>query len=292
MSSENRFQGFGLGFLGILCFSFTLPATRLAVASFDPMVVGLGRAVVAACVAVTVLYVRRQPWPARAQWKGLACVAIGIVAAFSILTAWAMRRVPASHGAIVLAILPMSTALLATLRSKDRPSWVFWCCSAVGSATVLSYALVQGGGKLHPADLALLSAALLGAVGYAEGGRLARELGGWQVISWALVLAFPFVVGPVIFEVWKHGLSGTPSAWFGLCYVCFISMYLSFFAWYRALAVGGIARVSQIQLLQPFMTLAYSALLLGEKLGIGIIVCALIVATSIFIGKNSAPQRS
>ena len=136
------------------------------------------------------------------------------------------------------------------------------------------------------------ASAALGAIGYAEGGRLARALGGWQVISWALVLSFPFLVGPVVFAVGKYGLSGPASAWFGLFYVCFVSMYLGFFAWYRALAVGGIARVSQIQLLQPFLTLTYSALLLGEKIGAGAVVCAAIVATCVFVGKNSVRKRS
>jgi drug/metabolite transporter (DMT)-like permease len=290
-ASKTGFDGFGLGFLGILCFSCTLPATRVAVASFDPMVVGFGRAVVAACVAAPVLFFTKQSWPSKAQWRGLAWVSIGIVAGFSILTAYAMRRVPASHGAVVLGILPMLTAVVATLQSKERPSLIFWCASAVGSGTVITYALSRGAGGFQAADMALIAAAILGAFGYAEGGRLARQMGGWQVISWGVVLAFPFLIGPVGYAIWKHGLSGPPSAWFGLGYVCFVSMYLSFFAWYRALAKGGIARVSQIQLLQPFLTLSISGLLLGEKLGLGAFVCAAIVATSILVGKNAASKR-
>jgi drug/metabolite transporter (DMT)-like permease len=279
--------GMAYGLLGVLGFSLTLPATRLAVASIDPLVVGLGRSLVAACLAAPVLFLTRQPKPAQVHLRGLALVILGVIIGFPVLSAWAMRIVPASHGAVVLGLLPLATALAGALRAHERPSLTFWCASAVGSFTVVGFALATGGGSFHPADLALLGAVALAALGYAEGGRLARELGGWQVICWALVFAAPLLVIPVAFRIWQHGLAATPSAWGGFAYVSVVSMFLGFFAWFHGLAVGGVARVSQLQLLQPFFTLAAAAMFLGERFGFGAIICAVMVALSIFVGRRS-----
>ncbi|HXH02519.1 MAG TPA: DMT family transporter [Candidatus Competibacteraceae bacterium] len=255
-------RGLLYGLLGVAGFSVTLPATRLAVAELPPLFVGLGRALLAAALAALLLALLRPPRPTARQWRGLVIVAAGVILGFPLLSAWAMQWLPANHGAVWNGLLPLATALAAMLRAGERPAAAFWRYSVLGSAIVVGYALGSGDGRLHPADLLMLGAVAAAALGYAEGGRLARELGGWQVICWALLLAAPFLAVPV---AW-HWPAGTASwaAWAGFAYVGVVSMFLAFFAWYRGLALGGIARVGQVQLLQPFLTFLASALLLGE----------------------------
>ena len=210
-----------------------------------------------------------------------------VIMGFPLLTAWAMRLVPASHGAVVLGLLPLATAIAGSIRAHERPSPAFWYASVFGSSAVVAYALSIGGGSFQLADLALLGAVILAALGYAEGARLARELGGWQVICWALLLSVPFLSGPVGFAIWQHGLAASLSSWVGFTYVSLISMFLAFFAWYHGLAVGGVARVSQLQLLQPFLTLGFAALFLGEHFGLGAVLSAAVVALSILVSRRS-----
>lgn len=266
----------------------TLPATRLAVASFHPLFVGLGRELVAACLAAPLLYFTRQPRPTRTQLRSLGLVVLGVIIGFPTLSAWAMHRVDASHGAVVLGLLPTATAIAGFLRAHERPSAGFWCASAVGSCIVVGFALHAGGGSFRSADLALLGSVVCAALGYAEGGRLGREMGGWQVICWALVLGVPLLLPVVAWVTWHHGLAATPAAWAGFGYVSLVSAFLGFFAWYHGLAIGGVARVGQLQLLQPFFTLAFAAAFLGERFGLGAILCATLVTLSIFIGRKSA----
>lgn len=204
--------GLGYGFLGVLGFSLTLPATRAAVTDLDPNMVGLGRAVVAAFLAMTVLWTTHQPVPARRHWRSLAIVAAGVVVGFPLLSAWAMQQLPAAHGAVVLGLMPLATAVAGTLRAGERPSLSFWVASIAGSATVIIFAIVSGAGQMQSADVALLGAGIAAAIGYAEGGRLAQIMGGWQVISWALVLAAPFLAFPVAIAVLQHGLTASPTA--------------------------------------------------------------------------------
>jgi len=284
---DRSIEGMVYGFLGVLGFSFTLPATRLAVASFDPVIVGLGRALIAACFAAPLLLLTRQKRPSASQWRSIAIVIAGVIIGFPMLTAWAMRLVPAAHGAVVLGLLPLATAIAGVLRAHEHPSIGFWLASATGSFAVVAFALASGGGSIHSADIALLGAVVLAALGYAEGARIARELGGWQVICWALVAAAPILLVPVGLAIRAHGLEARSSSWFGLAYVSMISMFLAFFAWYHGLAIGGVARVSQLQLLQPFLTLAFSALFLGERFGLGAMACAGLVALSIFVSRRS-----
>ncbi len=280
-------RGFGWGLLGVLAFSITLPATRVAVASFDPLFVGLGRELVAACLAAPLLYFTRQPRPTAAQLRNLGLVVLGLVIGFPTLSAWAMHRVDASHGAVVLGVLPLATAIAGFLRAHERPSFGFWCASAVGSGAVVVFALAAGDGHFRSADWALLGAVILTALGYAEGGRLSRDMGAWQVICWAVVLGLPLVAPAVGYLIWRDGLAATPAAWGGFAYVGIVSAFLAFFAWYRGLAIGGIARVGQIQLLQPFFTLAFAAAFLGERFGLGALLAATLVALSIFIGRKT-----
>jgi drug/metabolite transporter (DMT)-like permease len=257
-------EGLIFGLLGVSCFSLTLPATRIAVADLDPTIVGLGRAIIAAALALAVLLARRQPLPPPALWPRLGVVALGVVVGFPWLSAWAMDRVPAIHGAVLTGLLPLSTAAFAALLAGERPSPLFWLATAAGSAVVVGFALLSGGGGLELADLALLAAVAAAGLGYAEGARLARRLGAWAVICWALLLSAPVLIVPVGLEIAAHGVAAHAASWLGFAYVSVVSMFLGFFAWYRGLAKGGIARVGQLQLLQPFLTILAAALLLGE----------------------------
>ena len=287
-SPADRRRGLLYGLLGVACFSLTLPATRIAVTGLDPVFVGLGRAVVAALLAAVALMATRSPWPGRALLPRIAIVAGGVIVGFPLFTALAMRHVPASHGAIVIGVLPLATALAGAWLAHERPAPAFWLCSVAGSAVVVTFALWRGGGTLQLADLLLLAAVAAAAIGYAEGGRLARTLGGWQVISWALVLAAPLVLLPTLWVVDARIVSAAPAAWAGFAYVSVVSMFLGFFAWYRGLALGGIAVVGQTQLLQPFLTLFASALLLGEALDAATFVAAGLVVVAIALARRFA----
>lgn len=283
--------GFAYGLLGVLIFSLTLPATRLAVKDLDATVVGLGRAVVAAVLAAILLKVTRQPRPGRRHFPSLLIIALGVIVGFPLLSAWAMRSLPAAHGAIILGVLPLATATVGVLRTGDRPSRAFWFYSGLGSLIVIGFAILAGGGSLHRADLALLGAVVAAAIGYAEGGRLSRELGGWQVICWALVLVAPFLAIPIALTIGQHGLQASPQSWLGFGYVSVFSMFLGFFAWYHGLAIGGVARVSQVQLLQPFLTLFAAAGLLHEPVTSLTIGTALIVVIVVALGRNAPIVR-
>lgn len=288
---DDQTLGLGYGFLGVLCFSLTLPATRAAVADLDPYIVGLGRAIVAGSLAIALLWVTRQPIPNRQQWKSLAVVAGGVIVGFPLLSTMAMQQLPASHAAVVNGILPLATAIAATIRVGERPSFRFWIASLVGSATVILFAVISGAGHIQNADILLIIAGVAAAFGYAEGGRLAQFMGGWQTICWALVLAAPFLILPTAIAVWQHGLTASPTAWLGFGYVSIISQFLAFFAWYQGLAKGGVARVGQVQLLQPFLTIFASALLLGEKITHITVVAAVVVVATVALGKSATVKR-
>ncbi len=284
--------GLFYGFLGVLSFSLTLPATRVAVVDLNPTVVGLGRGVIAGVMAAIALYATRQPLPSRRQWRSLAIVALGVVLGFPLLSAWAMQQLPAAHGAVVLGLLPLATAIAGVLRAGDRPSLGFWLASVVGSATVVSFGLWSGGGHLETAHSILFASVVVAAMGYAEGGRLAKTLGGWQVISWALVLAAPLEIIPTAIAIAQHGLAASPTAWIGFAYVCCISQFVGFFAWYHGLAIGGVARVGQVQLLQPFLTILASALLLGETITPVTLGAASLVIASVALGRRATVQKA
>lgn len=279
------------GIVGVFCFSLTLPATRAAVADIDPTIIGLGRALVASVLALLFLLFRRQPVPSRAQFKGLFIVAAGVVVGFPLLSAWAIQQVPSTHGAIVLGLLPLATAIAGALRGGERPSRAFWVASFAGSALVIAFAVVSGGGQAHIADIALVAAVIAAAWGYAEGARLARELSGAQVICWALLISAPFLLLPVGWAIYEHGLSASPAAWLGFAYVSIVSMFLGFLAWYHGMALGGIARVGQLQLLQPFLTIFASALLLGEKVTPVTIGFATAIVACVALGRKAVVSR-
>jgi drug/metabolite transporter (DMT)-like permease len=269
--------GLLLGALGVLGFSFSLPATRLAVADLDPWLVAFGRAVVAGMLSAVLLVATRAPRPTPAQWRSLVLVAVGVVVGFPLFTSLALHELPASHGAVVVGMLPAATAVAAVLRAGERPTAAFWAASGAGLAAVLAFALSRGGGGLGVADLELLAAVLLCALGYAEGGRLSRDLGGARTICWALVLSLPvtLVVAGVAWA--QTGAHAGTTAWLGFAYVSLVSMFLGFFAWYAGLARGGVAKIGQVQLAQPVLSLAWAALILGESVGPATIAAAVVV---------------
>lgn len=276
--------GLLLGLCGVAGFSVTLPATRLAVAHLDPTLVGLGRSLIAGILAAALLWMTRQPLPSRAQLKGLALAAAGVIVGFPLLSSWAMQSLPASHGAILVAILPLFTAVAGTLRGGDRPSIGFWLASLAGTGVVAAFVVFNGAGGWQGADAVLVLASLAAALGYAEGGRLARAMGGWQVICWSLVIAAPFLLPPVAFSLLRHGAEAPLQSWLGFGYVSVVSQLMAFVLWYQGLALGGVVRVSQVQLLQPFLTLGVAALLLGEAVTPAMIGFALAVAATVAVG--------
>ncbi|MFJ2988890.1 DMT family transporter [Collimonas sp. NPDC087041] len=289
MTDESK--GMWLGAVGVAIFSLTLPFTRMAVADLNPVFVAFGRAVVAALCAIILLWKLKASRPTLAQWKALAVTALGVVVGFPLFSSVAMRYVPASHGAIVLGILPLATAVFGALRFGERPSLGFWLAALLGSAIVIVFAMSQGGGGLQLADLALLAAVVAAAMGYAEGGRLSQTMGGQQVICWALVLALPILLPITVWLGWHYGINASPKAWFGFAYVSLFSMFIGFFFWYKGLALGGIARVGQVQLLQPFLSLLGAALLLGEILQASNMLFALAVLVVVGFGRKMAVRR-
>jgi len=274
-------MGLVLGLAGVLAFSFTLPLTRLAAPELGGAFVGMGRAFVAALLALGVLLVRREPIPHRATWKGLVLVAMGTVFGFGLFSSIAMQTVPAAHGIVVVGLLPAATAVMAVLRAGERPGLPFWIACAVGLVSVLIFAGAQGAGSLQVGDLWLLGAVVLAALGYAEGAVLSRELGGWRVVSWALVFSLPVLVVVVTVMTWRNGFpDGSATAWWCFAYLALFSMYLGFFPWLAGLAMGGVARVGQMQLVQPVFSLVWASLLIGEHISLGTALAGTLVIAS------------
>jgi drug/metabolite transporter (DMT)-like permease len=260
-----------------------VPFTKIAVAGLSPLFIGSGRAVVAAILAAAALALTRQRLPRSVHWGRLALVAGGVVVGFPLLTSFALTATPASHGAVVIALLPAATAMAAVLRGREGPPTAFWLVTGVGALAAIGFASMQSGGfgQLHWADVLLLGAVVAAAIGYAEGGRLARELGAWQTVSWALVLASPLMVFLAAVSVAQQPPSASPVQWAAFAYLGVISMFLGFLAWYRGLAIGPMAQVSQVQLVQPVLSICWAGLLLGEALtwttivgGVAVMLCA------------------
>lgn len=285
--SQKELTGFGYGFLGVLIFSLTLPATRIAVSGFDPVFVGLGRAIVAAGLSLILLVVTRQPIPPLRFLPNFCIVVAGVVIGFPLLSAIAMRDAPASYGAVITGLLPLSTALCGVWRAGERPSLTFWIFAGLGSVLVIGFALLSGGGSIRLVDLALLGAVAAAGLGYAEGAVLSRIFGSWQVICWSLILSTPLLLPIVLQHVPSNFSSVSTSAVLGFLYVSLFSMFLGFFAWYRGLSLGGVARIGQVQLLQPFLTILASAILLGEHLTIGTLSFAAGVIICVALGRRT-----
>jgi drug/metabolite transporter (DMT)-like permease len=271
-------DGWGSGLLGVVIFSGSLPATRVAVAGFSPVFLTAARAVIAALLGVAFLVRLRQQRPGSRDLMSLAIVAVGVVIGFPLLTALALRHITSAHSIVFIGLLPFATAIFGVVRGGERPKPLFWLFSCLGSATVVAFALSGRGSVSLTGDLLMIAAVILCGLGYAEGAKLSRRLGGWQVISWALLLAAPLMLLVAILTVpstWE-GI-GVP-AWLGLAYVSIFSMLIGFVFWYRGLALGGIASVGQLQLLQPFFGLALAGLLLHEP-----VVWTMIAATGLVV---------
>lgn len=277
---KNVLSGWLNGLLGVVIFSGSLPATRIAVQDFDPFFLTFARASLAGGLALMLILGLKEKRPPAARIVPLMMVSLGVVVGFPLLTALALQHVTAAHSIVFLGLLPLMTAIFAVLRGKERPARAFWIFSVLGSLLVVGFALSQGAALSLRGDLLMLAAVIVCGLGYAEGAALTRETGGWQVISWALILALPFMVlaSLLTMPVSFRGI-GVP-AWSALGYVSLFSMLIGFIFWYKGLAQGGIAAVGQLQLLQPFLGLALSATLLHERVSplmmlitLGVILC-------------------
>lgn len=280
--------GSWLGLLGVLAFSGTFPATRLADPAFGPLVVTLGRAVIGASLALLVLAARGEPLAPPCCRLRLAVVALGVVVGFPLLTSVALTHVGSGHAAVVVGLLPAATAGMAVVRAGERPGPRYWLALAGGLVAVLAFTASQGAGRPSGADLLVLLAVLLGGLGYAEGAVLARRFGGWRVVCWSLVLALPLMAPALVAAaaLWPPERVDA-RALAGLGYVGVVSTLLGFFVWYQGLARGGVARVGRLQLAQPVLTLGWSALLLGEHVGVAAVVTAAVVLLAVWLGRDS-----
>lgn len=274
---ERTTVGWGSGLLGVVIFSGSLPATRAAVADFTPIFLTSARAAIAALLGALCLVLLRERPPGRADVVPLVIVAAGVVVGFPLLTALALQHITASHSIVFIGLLPLSTAIFGVLRGGERPKPAFWLFSILGAATVAGFALSMSGGGSLAGDLLMIAAVLVCGLGYAEGAALSRRLGGWQVISWALLLSLP-VMALLTLLTLPDSWSGVGApAWIGLAYVSIFSMLVGFIFWYRGLALGGIAGVGQLQLLQPFFSFVLAAVLLHEAVAWPMIASAAIV---------------
>jgi drug/metabolite transporter (DMT)-like permease len=290
MKQSQEWQGMLLGFLGVAAFGLTLPVTRTIVPYMDPLFIGFGRATVAAVVAAFLLWQQKVPLPDSKQCMQLVAVSLGVVIGFPVLSSVAMQTVHASHGAVVLGLLPLATALVAVFVSHEKPSIGFWLMSILGSAVVVRFVLGGVETQISIGDIALLAAVFCAAVGYAVGGTLSRTLGGWQVICWALVFASPFTLIPAIW--YMPEIQSVPqAAWMGFLYLALVSQLFGFFLWNKGLAMGGVARVSQLQLLQVFITLFVAYIFLNEPLSTRTWLYGLGVVAIVGIGKSMPVAR-
>jgi drug/metabolite transporter (DMT)-like permease len=279
-------DGLLMGSLGMLAFSGALPATRLAVPVFGPTLITSARIEVAALLgAITLLVIGRTRAAERRHWLGILWMGFGLAVAYPFFVALALEQAPAAHGAVVTGVAPAVTAAVAVFRLGERPPKRFWIACIVGIAAVLVFAMEQGGGRVSPADLWLLAAMLSVGVAYVEGGRVSRELGATATLCWAMIAVAPFAALPLALSLWRHDWEQATSgpAWAGLAYACVISMFFGSLAWYRGLAAGGVARIGQLNMIQPLLTLLWSALLLGERVTGVAIACAIVVFASMTI---------
>lgn len=281
-TNSGQKSGWLSGLTGVIIFSGSLPATRIAVQEIAPFFLTFLRASVAGVLAVMLILFLKQTRPQRSQLISLVIVALGVVIGFPLLTAIALQHVTSAHSIVFLGLLPMATAIFGVIRGGERPRLAFWIFSVTGSLLVMGFALSQGGAVSATGDLLMLASVVVCGLGYAEGARLSRELGGWQVICWALIISLPLMLIATI-ETMPNGLVLISlQAWLALGYVSLFSMLIGFIFWYRGLATGGIAAVGQLQLLQPFFGLGLSATLLSETVSplmigitLGVILCVI-----------------
>ena len=290
--SSREQLGLLLGFVGMVIFGGTLPATRLAVSAIDPIAITALCAAIAGACSLAVLIALRRPLPPRALWPQLFIAMLCVVILFPLFMSLGMQTVDASHGGVVLGVLPIATALVAVAITHERPRPLFWIASLAGAALVITFALRQGGGAMSSGDLMLFVAVAMGAIGYAFSGRLTSSMPGWEVISWSLVIALPVSIPAAWLTLPADILQLPAKPLLGLAYVTLFSQWIGFFAWNAALAMGGIARVSQVQLLQVFVTFALAAVFNGESITWQIVAFAAAVVATVAISTRSRGQKA
>ncbi|MBB6369936.1 DMT family transporter [Chryseobacterium shigense] len=271
ISKDENISGWINGFIGVVLFSGGLPATKLAVMEMSPIFVTIVRAAIAGILAFMVLWIGKEKRPVKQQLIPLLLVSLGCVVGFPLLSALALQYLTSAHSIVFLGMLPLATAIFGVFRGGEKPHPVFWLFSIVGSLLVIGYAVSQGISASPIGDMLMLLAVILCGMGYAEGAKLSKTLGGWQVISWALVLALPVMI-PLFFIYFPDHIETVSfKGWFGMAYISLFSMFIGFIFWYKGLAQGGIATVGQLQLLQPFFGLGLAAYFLHEKVSIGML---------------------
>jgi len=284
--------GLLLGFIGMVIFGGTLPATRLAVSQIDPIALTSLRTAIAGLCSLVLLVALRRPLPPRALWPQLALTMLCVAVLFPLLMSMGMQTVDASHGGVVLGILPIATALVAVAITHERPRPLFWIASVAGAALVIAFALRQGGGTLAAGDLFLFASVAVAAIGYAFSGRLTSHMPGWEVISWVLVIGLPLSIPAAALTMPADISHIALRPWLGLLYVALFSQWIGFFAWNAGLAMGGIARVSQIQLLQPFVTFALAAVFNDETITLQILLFAAAVVVTVAISTRTRAKAA
>ena len=300
MSSHSSRERLGLllGFIGMVIFGGTLPATRIAVAEIDPIALTALRTAIAGGCSLVLLLELRRPLPQRARWPTLVVAMLCVAVLFPLLMSMGMQRVDASHGGVVLGVLPIATALVAVAITHERPRPLFWIASLAGAALVIAFSLREGGGAFSVGDLLLFAAVAVSAIGYAFSGRLAAHMPGWEVISWVLVIGLPLSIPAAVLTLPHDAGQIAVKSWLGLLYVALFSQWIGFFAWNAGLAMGGIARVSQVQLLQPFVTFTLAAFFNGETITLQILLFAAAVVVTVAVSTRTrtrpaplVPQR-
>ena len=289
MNKETK--GMLIGFIGILIFSLTLPISKIAVLSFSPYFIAFGRAALAGLVALAYLAYKQAPLPNKADLAKFAVIALGVVFGFPIFTTVAMQEGSSSHGAVILGMMPLATTVIGVIRFRERPSLGFWLVSMLGAGLVVVYALLKSSGSFTYIDGLLVLGGICACVGYVEGGELSRRMNPRIVISWALVVALPINIIASYFTFSSIYWTANAIAWTSFVYLSIFPMYLGFFFWYEGLAVGGIARVSQVQLIQPFCTLIASSIFLGDQITLMNMVFAFLVVSTVILSKRMLVKR-
>jgi drug/metabolite transporter (DMT)-like permease len=284
-------KGMLIGFVGILIFSLTLPVTKIAILSFNPYFIAFGRATLAGAVALAYLAIKHEPMLAKEDFGKFVVIALGVVFGFPILTTVAMTQGSSSHGAVILGMMPLATTVIGVIRFGERPSLGFWLVSLLGAALVVIYALLKSSGSFTLVDGLLVLGGICACVAYVEGGELSRKMNPRAVISWALVISLPINIVLSYFTFESTYVDAGTFPWIIFIYLSLFPMFLGFFFWYEGLAIGGIARVSQVQLMQPFCTLVAASILLGDSLTWMNIIFAILVVSTVILGKQMLIKR-
>lgn len=289
MNKETK--GMLIGFVGILIFSLTLPVTKIVLVSFNPYFIAFGRALLAGLFALAYLSYTKASLPTKSDVVKLAVIALGVIFGFPILTTIAMEEGSSAHGAVILGMMPLATTVIGVIRFKERPSLGFWLVSILGAGLVVVYALLKNSGSFTYIDVLLVLGGICACVGYVEGGELSRKMSPPQVISWALVISLPVNLVATYFSFNTAYWDASSFTWMSFFYLGLFPMYLGFFFWYGGLAIGGIARVSQVQLIQPFCTLIAASLILGDQLTFMNMVFAFLVVSTVVLSKRMLVKR-